>query len=274
MPSDSPTRKSSSLDRHVAVCSRANPPPSGKCSLCDGPYDHSKRRTIGVPACGHFMHEQCLVTEFRTRDGSIGRCPICNLVLCERDLADCIKTDRVAIFGTQFTKLHTEVRVEFPHRGEVARLQSEEEVAAAKLRLVKEYIDVHADEFWQQCQMKRGEPNWYAEIIQPVISLFKGWNSPIQQSQYFADRDAFLKLIAWAELVRLMNVTHVASPKCPDQAAAFPPLAELHRKFLCAKGRYDKEKKTWKTNRCGVLQCEKVAQDAYNVAMSTHVETC
>ncbi|KAF2823183.1 hypothetical protein CC86DRAFT_409116 [Ophiobolus disseminans] len=107
-------------------------------------------QTIHLHASGHLLHEQCLVAEFRVRDQAIGKCPICNLALCERGLADRIDTDRVAIFGLQTTKLRTEVRVEFPQRGEVARLQSEEELAAAQLRLLNDYINTHAEEVWRR----------------------------------------------------------------------------------------------------------------------------
>jgi hypothetical protein len=260
------------LLQHVEVCSHANPPPFDKCSVCNEQHDDRRKRTIGIPSCGHFMHEQCLINDFRIRDDPIGRCPVCNLALCERDLADCIETDRDAIFGSQFTKLHNEVRIEFPHRQEVACLQSEEEVAAAKLRLVKDYIDVHAEDLWQQWQINDVVPDWYAGVIQPVVSLFKGWDSPLQQSRYFADRDAFVKLVAWAELVRLMNVMRAAKLKSLEPAALFPPLAELHRKFMCAKALYDTKKRSWKTGRRGVLECDIVAEDACNVAMSTHPE--
>ena len=258
------------LLRHVVVCSRANPAPIGNCTLCNGPFDDHRARTLQLPACGHFLHEQCLVADFRIRDQAIGACPICDLALCERGLADRIDTDREAIFGSQFTKLRNEVRIEFQQRGEAARLQSEEELAAAQLRLLKDYIDMHAEELWRRWDVRRAEPDWYTGVICPVVKLFKGWSLPSQQSRYFADRDAFIKFVAWAELVRLMNVTRATMSTVPDELPDFPPLAELHRKFIWAKNRYDKEKVTWKTNHRGILDCEKVALDAYNVAISTH----
>ncbi|KAH4111298.1 hypothetical protein HBH46_000260 [Parastagonospora nodorum] len=258
------------LLRHVAVCSRANPPPLRNCSLCKQPHRDRGRRAIGLPGCGHFLHEGCLIADFRIRDESIGRCPLCRLALCMRDLADCLETDRKAIFGSQHTRRHDEVRIEFQIRGQIARLQSEEEFAAAQLRLLKDYIEVHADECWQQWQAHTStEPDWFGEVIKPSIKLFKGWNLPSQQSRYFCDRDAFLKFVAWAELVRLMNVTKVAASKVQGPRTPFPSLAELHRKFFWSKDRYEKEKNIWKTTRSGVLDCEKVAQDAYNLAMST-----
>jgi hypothetical protein len=86
------------LLRHTMVCSHANPPPSGKSSLCNGQYNDRRKRTIGIPSCGHEMHEQCLVNNFQVRDDSIGRCPVCDLALRERDLAECIETDREVWF--------------------------------------------------------------------------------------------------------------------------------------------------------------------------------
>ena len=216
------------------------------------------------------MHEECLIADFRIRDESTGRCPACRLALCVRDLADCLETDRKAIFGAQHTRRHDEVCIEFQSRSQVARLQSEEEVAAAQLRLLKDYIDVHADECWHRWQANPlTEPDWFGEVIQPAVRLFKGWSLQSQQSRYFSDRDAFLKFFAWAELARLMNVTKTVVSKAQGSHAPFPSLAELHRKLLWSRERYEKEKRTWKTTRSGVLGCEMVAQDAYDLAMST-----
>jgi hypothetical protein len=261
------------LLRHVAVCSRTKPPPPGDCSLCKGPNNDRRKRYIGLPGCGHFMHEECLVADFRVRDDNVGRCPMCSLALCIRDLADCIETDRKAIFGSQHTPLHEEVSIEFQSRGQVVRLQSEEEVAAAQLRLLKDYIDVHAEEHWHHWPAHgTTEPDWFAEVIRPVIKLFAGWNLPSQQNRYFSDRDAFLKFVAWAELVRLMNVTRTAILRLHGPSAPFRPLTDLHCKLLWSRSRYDKEKKTWKTNHRGILECEKVAQDAYDLATSTQLK--
>jgi hypothetical protein len=67
-----------------------------------------------------------------------------------------------------------------------------------------------------------------------------------------------------------MNVTRSAVRKVRGERAPFPSLAELHRKFLWAKDRFDKEKKTWRAKHGSEVDCEKVAQDMYNVAVSTH----
>lgn len=60
--------------------------------------------------------------------------------------------------------------------------------------------------------------------------------------------------------------------KAQGELAPFPPLTELHCELFKAKERFDEEKRTWKTNHCGVLDCEKVAPDAYNIAVSTHFD--
>jgi hypothetical protein len=49
-------------------------------------------------------------------------------------------------FATQFTKLANEVRIEFSHRSETALLESDEELAAAQLRLLKDYVDAHTQD--------------------------------------------------------------------------------------------------------------------------------
>lgn len=258
------------LLRHIIVCSRSYPAPSGECSVCAAPYSDRSLRTIRLPSCGHYLHESCLLVSFRIADSTIGTCPICDLALCGRSLVDRVETDRDAIFGSQCTKLRSEVRVEFPQRGEIAHLQSEEELAAAQLRLLKDYIDVHAEDLWQRWDVRGAEPDWHVGIIRPVVELLKGWNLPAQHSKFFSDRNAFIQCVAWAELVRLMNVTRTAMRKVEVETANFPPLAELHRKFLWAKDRFDQEKKSWRTNSRGGLDCEKVVQDAYDLTVLTH----
>lgn len=258
------------LLRHVVISSRANPPPVGNCNVCKKPYKTEHNRTFMLPDCGHFLHEACLISEFRTRDQQVGTCPICQLGLCERTLADRIDTDRRAIFGSTYTKLHNEISIEFPQRSEAVRCVSEQELAAAQLRLLKDYIDVHAEELFRQFEVNRAEPDWYTGVIRPATKLLRGWNLPVRQCRYIADREAFIKLVAWAELVRLMNVTQALIKDKQGIDTSFPQLAQLHKKFMWAKQRYDKEKRTWQTNRVGTLECEKLVQNMVNLAMSTY----
>jgi hypothetical protein len=127
------------------------------------------------------------------------------MALCERTLQDHIDTDREAIFGQTFTDLQVEERIEFPSHGQVIICWSEEVVAAAQLRLLKDYVDYHADELYAQWRQSGFEPDWYNAVAVPVVQLFKGWTVPMRNCRYFVDCDAFYKLIVWAELVRLMN---------------------------------------------------------------------
>jgi hypothetical protein len=105
-------------------------------------------------------------------------------------------TDCDAIFGSQFTPLRHEVRVEFPQHGEAIKRRSEEEVAAAQLRLIKGYVDVHTEELFRLWESNRAEPDWFAGVVRPVVKLFQGWRGPAVRSRFFADREAFLKLVA------------------------------------------------------------------------------
>jgi hypothetical protein len=136
-------------------------------------------------------------------------------------------------------------------------VQSEEELEATQLRLLKYYVDIHAESIWHKWKADQVEPDWYTVIIRPVIQLFRGWNHPLQRCRYFADRNAFLMLIAWTELVRLMNVTRAALDKTQSENAPFPYLSQLHRKFIWAKERFNKENRTWKSIGRSVLDCEK-----------------
>ena len=118
------------------------------------------------------------------------------------------------------------------------------------------------------------EPDWHNAVAMPAVQHFKGWNVPTRRCRYFADRDVYYKLVVWAELVRLMNTIHDGVKKLQSDEVPFPQLNELHRKFLLAKDRYETEKKAWPTNRSGVLEWGKVAQDAFSVAVSTHLGNC
>lgn len=127
---------------------------------------------------------------------------------------------------------------------------------------------MHVADLYAEWIFNHVEPDWHTKVIAPDVKLFKGWNMPSQKSQYFDDRNAFLNLVAWGELVRIMNLLR-AMLRNVANVASFS-LAELHRKFLWAENRYEKEKRTWRPGHRGLLECEKIAHDVYSIAMSTH----
>lgn len=253
------------LLRHAIVSSRSNPAPRGNCQVCKTSYQNSPHRTFTLPRCGHLLHEKCLLTSFRDSDQGIGTCPLCSREVCTRTLADRIDTDRHAIFNSGFTQLREAVKIEFPQYGQTVTCNSEEEVAAAQLRLLKDYIDVHAEELYEQWERTHDEPNWYAGVIQPVVKLFEGWNLP-RESKFFARRREFLELVACAELVRLVNTTRIVIKNMNGQDTPYPRLATLHNVFNSAKSNFDKEKKKWQTDRVNVSECEKVAHVMVQIA--------
>lgn len=255
---------------HVVACSRANPALAGDCPLCHASYHEPNSPTIQL-TCGHFFHQPCLVSSFRCLDHEYGNCSVCGMAVCERTLADRIATDRAAIFSHSSTHLKAEQRIYFAQRNESVTCWSEEELAAAHLRLLKDYIDVHADELWRQWLQTCCEPEWENLVVRPVVQLFKGWNLRNQGCRYFANRDVFYNLVVWAELVRLMNTTRDVVKRAQSEDAAFPQLSGLHRKFMVAKERYEMEKRTGQMDCVGVSECEKVAQDAFSMAVSTYL---
>ncbi|RAQ99093.1 hypothetical protein DDE82_008617 [Stemphylium lycopersici] len=253
----------------VEFFSRGHSAFDGACQICKKSYRGENMRALVLPGCSHSMHESCFLCRLQTVDHQFGKCPICQEILCRRSLADRIGTDREAIFGSRFTPLPNEICIEFPQRSEVVKCRSEEEVAVVQLRLLKDYVDVHAEEVFHQWEANRAEPDWYAGVVRPVVRLYQGWNTT-SHSQYFADAEAFLKLVAWAELERLMNVSRVETRRAPNVDAMFPQLAGLHQKFLWAIERYEKEKVTWETNVSGIVWCDKIASNTIRVAMSSH----
>ncbi|KAI8938696.1 hypothetical protein NX059_004562 [Plenodomus lindquistii] len=255
------------LLHHTVVSSRSNPAPAGACTECNEPFQDRQKRTIMLSECEHFIHEECLLESFRMRDQRIGTCPICNGGLCERTLADRMDTDHMGIFGSQFTRLRNQVSIEFPQHNEVVTCASEEELAAAQLRIVKDYVDVHSEENFRVWELNRAEPDWFMGVVRPVVKLFQAWDVPDRQCRFFVDHEHFLKLLAWAELVRLMNYGRKASLSAQGEAALYPQLAQLHHKFTMALERYDKEKLVWDLDEGRIPECDQVAQDVVDLAI-------
>ena len=253
----------------VAFFSHRHSAFDGVCQICTESHPDENMRALVLLGCSHSMHKSCLLRSFQTVDHQFGKCPICQVILCKRTLADRIGTDREAIFGPQFTPLPNEIRIEFPQRSKAVRCRSEEQAAVAQLRLLKDYVNIHAEEIFRMWEANRAEPDWYAGVVAPVVRLFQGWNTT-SHSRYFADTAAFLKLVAWAELERLMNISHVEARRIPNENAMFPQLTELHRKFVWAIDRYEEEKVTWETDVSGIVGDEKIASNAIRVAMSSH----
>ncbi|KAI4712813.1 hypothetical protein J4E89_001788 [Alternaria sp. Ai002NY15] len=216
------------------------------------------------------MHDRCLMDNLRTLDEKVGRCPICQVYLCNRNLAERIGNDIEQIFELQVNPLREEVTLEFPQRSKGIICSTEEGVAVTQLRLLKDYVDVHAEELFRLWEGNRAEPDWFGGVVRPAVQLFQGWN-PAMRSRFFSNEDAFLKLLAWAELVRLMNISCAKKRQAHDSDAHFPRLGELHRKFLKAVERYNKEKMSWDTSRSGVYEHDRIATDIVEVAMNTQV---
>jgi hypothetical protein len=249
---------------------REDPAHSAGCRLCGESHRNAQEHIIMLPDCGCSMHESCLSENLRELDQQFGRCPFCQVVFCERTLIDRIGADIEAIFETQVTALREDVSIEFSQRSQVVACSSEEGVAVAQLRLVKDYVDVHTGEIFRLWEGNRAEPDWYAGVVRPVVQLFLGWNNSIR-SRFFPDQEAFLKLITWAELMRLMNTTCAARKQTQGSNAQVPQLGELHHKLTLAKGRYNMEKETWDTNRSSVFEHDRIAMDVVEIAMRTHM---
>jgi len=258
------------LERCAVPNSWKDPTPTGNCQLCFKSYHDADKNPVIAPPCGCSMHDRCLMDNLRTLDEKVGRCPICQVYLCNRSLAERIGNDIEQIFELQVNPLREEVTLEFPQRSKGIICSTEEGVAVTQLRLLKDYVDVHAEELFRLWEGNRAEPDWFGGVVRPAVQLFQGWN-PAMRSRFFSNEDAFLKLLAWAELVRLMNISCAKKRQAHDSDAHFPRLGELHRKFLKAVERYNKEKMSWDTSRSGVYEHDRIATDIVEVAMNTQV---
>lgn len=258
------------LPRYAVPNSWNDPTPTGSCQLCFKSYHNAEKNPVIAPPCGCSMHDRCLMDNLRTLDEKVGRCPICQVYLCKRSLTERIGNDIEQIFELQVIPLREELTLEFPQRSKGIICSTEEGVAVTQLRLLKDYVDVHAEEIFRLWEGNRAEPDWFGGVVRPAVQLFQGWN-PAMRSRFFSNEDAFLKLLAWAELARLMNISCAKKKRSQGTDAQFPRLGELHRKFLKAVERYNKEKMSWDTSHSGVYEHDRIAMDAVEIAMNTQV---
>ncbi|KAI4955808.1 hypothetical protein J4E91_000015 [Alternaria rosae] len=258
------------LSRYAVPNSWKDPTPTGNCQLCFKSYHDAEKNPVIEPPCGCSMHDRCLMNNLRTLDEKVGRCPICQVYLCKRSLTERIGNDIEQIFELQVNPLREEATLEFPQRSKGIICSTEEGVAVTQLRLLKDYVNVHAEEIFRLWEGNCAEPDWFGGVVRPAVQLFQGWN-PAMRSRFFSNEDAFLKLLAWAELARLMNISCAKKKQSQGTDAQFPRLGELHRKFLKAVERYNKEKMSWDTSRSGVYEHDRIAMDAVEIAMNTQV---
>ncbi|KAF5844098.1 hypothetical protein GGP41_010168 [Bipolaris sorokiniana] len=186
-----------------------------------------------------------------------------NLTLAER-----IGQDIRAIFGTQCTPLKEETVIEFPHRSDTFKCLSEEELAVTQLALIKDHVGINAEEVFSRWNTDVAAPNWNANVIQPAVKLFMGWNRSFR-TLFSMSQEAFLRVVAWGELVRLMNQSWTVMQCQPGEKVMFAQLGQVHRQFFKAKVNYDKEKKDRKISRFEALGCDMIA--AYLVTMTIEI---
>jgi hypothetical protein len=182
-------------------------------------------------------------------------------------LTDRIEADRKAIFGAQCTPLLKEICIDFLQRSDTAKCKWEEEVAVAQLLLLKDHIGVHAQETFNLWEVNRAEPDWYANVIQPSVQLFQGWNICSFRSLFSMSHQVFLEVIAWAELVRLMKISQLVIRRTQGEDAVFPRLVQLRHRFIEARHVYDEKKKSLPMSRFEALGCDRIVSYVVALAM-------
>ncbi|KAF1949974.1 hypothetical protein CC80DRAFT_427894 [Byssothecium circinans] len=221
--------------------------------------------------CGHFVHQECIEDHFRCFDGEAGYCPECEVPLCHRPLKERIELDRVLIFGRKrLTDLPDRRAIDFelPQQDEIIVCSFEEQIAAVQLRTIKDLVDVCMHEAWTRFQTQAVEPYWYG-IVSEVLEKFRAQGLPMRIGMQFPNEDALLELLIWAELVRSMNSELVAIKKSRGSKAFFLNLKALHEIFQLAKKRFDAVVETSPKDPDGRVPCQRVADDAYTIAMKT-----
>ncbi|USP82260.1 hypothetical protein yc1106_09534 [Curvularia clavata] len=186
----------------------------------------------------------------------------------QETLADRINAQREAIFNVQMTPLEEEFRIEFPQRSDFVMCTSQEEVSVAQLLLINDHVATHAIEAVQLFETQGIEPDWHADVIQPAIMLFKGWNRPFTDLVSYM-HEAFLNLMAWAELLRLMRATQVTVAGTQGGEVMLSWIAELQDGLIEAQELYDMAKQKWRIDIFEPLSCDKIASYVVTRAMGT-----
>lgn len=259
------------FSNHVTVCSAVDPPRAGAaCKICRTLFHfNTRKRTLRMKTCGHHFHDECLRKWFRGEDRDFGTCPTCNKPLCERTFVNRVMADKGAVFGSQFTNLESVVNIDLPgSSSKYVTCRSEEQLAAVQLRFLKGNVDRTIDEAWIRYLPNRQQLDWYS-IIRAAFDQFKEDGMPVAHCRYIPDEPSFVKYILWMELVRLMNKAKATFTQDEESDALFPSLKDLHKKFLMAKDRYNKEKETWRKHGDSVLPCDLIAQDMYQACMAS-----
>lgn len=173
-------------------------------------------------------------------------------------LADRINAQREAIFDSQMTPLEDEFRIEFPQQSDIVVCTSQEDVSVAQLLLINDHVATHVIEAVHLFETQGIEPDWHADVIQPAIMLFRGWNHSFSDLISYM-HEAHLNLMAWAELLRLMKTTQMTIGDAQGGDMMLCWMAELQEEFIEAEERYDKGKEKWRVDIFEPLSCDKVA---------------
>ncbi|PSN70398.1 hypothetical protein BS50DRAFT_674788 [Corynespora cassiicola Philippines] len=269
--------ESNTVEPHRAQTSvssqRTRTPPQGSCALCKVPYTLNRRRENYTLECGHSMHRDCLTDHFRMLDRKNEFCPIpgCEVFLCETSRYERVAADQKAIFGNQHTRVGPLfISVNFDD-GDVAQCKNEESLVTTQLHLLREYLKKHVNSAWQTSLERRKSVFDFYQIVQDTVRDFSDvvLRSP---SKYLPCCDVLLRFVAWAELTRLMNNRQSAILRHEQNTmfnTMFPPLRSLHDEFHRSKLIYDEQKVTWSRNQEGTLDCERVADFSYGLAMKS-----
>jgi hypothetical protein len=228
-------------------------------------------RTLRLNQCHHHFHEECLLKHIRVEDQDKGTCPTCYKPLFERMPNDRLVFDKKAIFGNLHTEVAQEMTLEYPDSNHYVPIKSQEQLATLQLRILKDNVADALDKEWTARSLDGQVPDW-KDVVASALHTFKTVDCmPCPQAiRYLPNEDTFLEFVCWAELTRIVNKAKCAHQKYPElNKHAFPTLDGLHAKFWLSKHRYFKAKRCWERDADGVLPCEYIAQDVYQLCMES-----
>ncbi|PVI00744.1 hypothetical protein DM02DRAFT_628220 [Periconia macrospinosa] len=223
---------------------------------------------IQLKVCGHYVHQECVIDHFRSRDTDTGTCPECGVVLCKRSLSEKLDMDREAIFGVGgFTDMKRVLEVTVPmddidDKEETVLCASEEEVTVCLLRVLKAQVSQFLKLELETCirSDKVGEVNW-AGVVASTVNSFREKGFPLEKCRFILPDEAFFSFFVLAELVRKVNSSRMRGRRDGGLMSELIETIDrqdvdyLRESFRLAKTRLDGDMVAWKEQGKEEVEC-------------------
>ncbi|CAI6336158.1 unnamed protein product [Periconia digitata] len=255
------------------------PPSTLACPFCRAPFylRNKTNQAVQIQRCSHYVHYECLIDHFRSRDSSVGLCPQCGDVVCTRSLAERLDTDREAIFGVGgFKSLDGVVEVFIPHTaqnggveiGDTILCASEEEVGTVLMRVLKFDVSQSLAGELQRWRSEGGEVSW-GNITTSASRRFRSRGFPLLELRFVVDDDIFFNFLVFSEILRALYSERAEAGADVEWELAKRDLERLRSRLRLAKEVFDRQIWVWGEQNDVRTRGRYIAKDAHSIAMKT-----